>query len=90
MEKYINRSTQKVVKEMTKAFPVVMITGPRQVGKKTMLKHIGEKFNYVSLDNLKIRDLALNNEIGKGIVLCMIDNIFPIDRNNYYVPISYI
>ena len=32
----------------------------------------------------------LNNEIGKGIVLCMIDNIFPIDRNNYYVPISYI
>ncbi len=61
MEKYINRSTQKVVKEMAKAFPVVMITGPRQVGKTTMLKHIGEKFNYVSLDNLKIRDLALND-----------------------------
>lgn len=46
---------------MAKAFPVVMITGPRQVGKKTMLKHISEKFNYVSLDNLKIRDLALND-----------------------------
>ena len=29
-------------------------------------------------------------EIGNGIVLCMIDNIFPIDSNNYYVPIEYI
>ena len=32
----------------------------------------------------------LNMEIGKGIVLCMCDEIFPIDRDNYYVPVNYI
>ncbi len=32
----------------------------------------------------------LDNEIALGAFLCMIDQIFPIDRNNYYVPISYI
>ena len=39
--------------------------------------------------NFEVLD-SLNNEKGKGIVLCMSDEIFPIDRNNYYVPVSYI
>ena len=29
-------------------------------------------------------------DIGNGTVLCMIENIFAIDSNNYYVPIEYI
>ena len=29
-------------------------------------------------------------EVGNGIVLCMISNIFRVDENNYYVPIEYI
>ena len=28
--------------------------------------------------------------VGNGIVLCMMENIMPIDENNYYVPIEYI
>ena len=29
-------------------------------------------------------------EIGNGIVICMINDIFAIDDNNYFVPIEYI
>ena len=29
-------------------------------------------------------------EVGNGIVLCMSDDIFAIDENNYYIPIEYI
>ena len=28
--------------------------------------------------------------IGNGIVLCMMENILPIDENNYFIPIEYI
>lgn len=30
---YIKRSLEKVVSEVTKEYPVVLVTGPRQVGK---------------------------------------------------------
>jgi len=32
----------------------------------------------------------IKKEVGNGIVLCMCEEIFPIDRDNYYVPIRYI
>ena len=32
----------------------------------------------------------VKKEIGNGIVLCLIDNVFPIDSSNYMVPIWYI
>lgn len=59
-ERYINRIIEKTVKKVSKEFPVVMITGPRQVGKTTLLQ-IGKQtkeLNYVSLDSLKERILA--------------------------------
>ena len=49
----------------------------------------GKKPNGECTKNFEVLD-SLNNEKGKGIVLCMSDEIFPIDRNNYYVPVSYI
>ena len=57
---YIKRNIEKIFKEMEKTFPVVMVTGPRQVGKTTMLKELteNEKINYVTLDNLDARALA--------------------------------
>ena len=59
MEKYINRNIESVIEKMSKGFPVIMVTGPRQVGKTTMLMHINKNINYVSLDNLNARDLAI-------------------------------
>lgn len=58
--KYIARSLEKVIEEVTKEYPVVLVTGPRQVGKTTMLQKLmeGTSRNYVSLDDLNERNLA--------------------------------
>ncbi len=61
MEKYINRNIESVIEKMSKGFPVIMVTGPRQVGKTTMIMHINKNINYVSLDNLNARDLAISD-----------------------------
>ena len=57
---YISRSLEKVVSEVTKEYPVVLVTGPRQVGKTTMLQKLmeGTDRSYVSLDDLNERNLA--------------------------------
>ncbi|MCM1180461.1 MAG: ATP-binding protein [Clostridium sp.] len=58
--RYIQRSLEKVVLEVTKEYPVILVTGPRQVGKTTMLQKLmkGTDRNYVSLDDLNARNLA--------------------------------
>lgn len=57
--KYIKRSITGFFKKAGKQFPVLLVTGPRQVGKTTFLKHIMEKErNYVSLDDPIICSLA--------------------------------
>ena len=61
--KYISRNLEKVVSQVTKEYPVVLVTGPRQVGKTTMLQKLmeGTDRKYVSLDDLNERDLAKND-----------------------------
>lgn len=61
MESYITRNVEKVVRNLSRQFPVVMVTGPRQVGKTTMLRHINKEINYVTLDDLNARNLAVND-----------------------------
>lgn len=63
---YINRTMEKTVDKMKKSFPVIMITGPRQVGKTTLLsimaeKNKNEKINFISLDDLNARTLAIED-----------------------------
>lgn len=57
---YIKRSLEKVVLQVSGEYPVVLVTGPRQVGKTTMLQKLmeGTDRNYVSLDDLNERSLA--------------------------------
>lgn len=57
---YISRSLEKVVSEVTREYSVVLVTGPRQVGKTTMLQKLmeGTDRSYVSLDDLNERNLA--------------------------------
>lgn len=60
--RYINRDLEDIVLKLTKQFPAILVTGPRQVGKTTMLKMLAEKENrgrkYVTLDDLAERALA--------------------------------
>lgn len=60
---YIPRNLEKVVAEVTKEYPVVLVTGPRQVGKTTMLQKLmeGTSRSYVSLDDLNERSIAKND-----------------------------
>ena len=58
--KYIKRSLENVINEVTKEYPVVLVTGPRQVGKTTMLQKLmaGTDRGYVTLDDLNERNIA--------------------------------
>ena len=58
---YIKRTIENAIKRMNSSFPVVLITGPRQVGKTTVFRCCDEKRNYVSLDTLENRKLAKEN-----------------------------
>lgn len=57
---YISRSLETVVKQVTLEYPVVLVTGARQVGKTTMLQKLmeGTERRYVTLDDLNERSLA--------------------------------
>ena len=48
---YIIRHVEDVVKKATKMFSAVLITGPRQVGKTTLLKNLLGNLEYVSFDD---------------------------------------
>lgn len=62
---YINRHMEQRITELSKSWSAILLTGPRQSGKTTMLKRLAEKENigreYVSLDDLGARDMAKND-----------------------------
>ena len=59
---YIDRHMEKIVTELSTQYPAILITGPRQVGKTTMLEHLmeeeGRGREKVTLDDLNERELA--------------------------------
>ena len=63
--KYISRHMENRILELSKSYSAILLTGPRQAGKTTMLRELAEKENigrrYVTLDNLSERDLAKND-----------------------------
>ena len=57
---YIRRELERKFLHMSDFFKAVLVTGARQVGKTTMLKHLceGQNRTYVTLDNMMARTLA--------------------------------
>ncbi len=56
---YYRRTLEDAIGGASKQFPVVLVTGPRQVGKTTVLQHLcGKDRKYVTLDDLTLRTLA--------------------------------
>lgn len=59
---YYERAVEPTIKKINETFPVLIVTGPRQVGKTTLLTKIAEKERkIVSLDNPSIRAFAKND-----------------------------
>ena len=71
----IPRETATIIIKLRKQFPVITLTGPRQSGKTTLLRSIYNDIPYVSLEDIDIRNTAINdprgflNNFPKGAVL---------------------
>lgn len=60
---YIKRKIESTILEAAKYFPVITVTGPRQSGKTTMLKHIFPHLHYYSLEDLDTRSFAMEDPV---------------------------
>lgn len=62
---YITRELERKFLKMNGFFKAILVTGARQVGKTTMLKHLSEGTDraYVSLDNAMARELAKSDPV---------------------------
>lgn len=60
---YITRNIEQTINRTLSQFKVLLLTGARQVGKTTLLKHMAKDCNrtYVTLDDLAVRSLALSD-----------------------------
>lgn len=58
MDKYIKRHAENTVQKLSEMFGAVLVAGPRQVGKTTMLREIAANMNYITMDDMMIRAAA--------------------------------
>lgn len=60
---YLSRAMEPLLLEASQYFPVVSVTGPRQSGKTTLLKHCFPSYKYVSMKDVHLREYALQDPI---------------------------
>lgn len=62
---YMERALERKFLHMSSFFKAVLVTGARQVGKTTMLKHLaaGQSRTYVTMDNTMARTLAKSDPV---------------------------
>jgi hypothetical protein len=71
----IKRDLQKQLVSMAKKMPAIVLTGPRQSGKTTLLKTAFPNYEYVNLEHPPTRALALNDpdhflsQFTKGLII---------------------
>ena len=58
MDKYISRKVESIVLEAAQYFPVIIITGPRQSGKSTLIKHLFPDYFHCTLEDYDVRGRA--------------------------------
>ncbi len=60
----IPRESTAIISKLRKQFPVITLTGPRQSGKTTLLKSIYTDIPYASLEDIDLRNAALEDPRG--------------------------
>ena len=62
--RYITRELERKFLKLNDFFKVILVTGARQVGKTTMLKHLlSSDRTYVTMDNAMARELAQSDPV---------------------------
>jgi predicted AAA+ superfamily ATPase len=51
MKRYIHRAIEKELLDAAREFPAVVLTGPRQTGKSTLLQTIFPEHAYITFDD---------------------------------------
>ncbi len=60
--KYHRRSIEQIISEYKEQFPILLLTGPRQVGKSTLFKELfREEYKYFSLDDPILKEQIIND-----------------------------
>lgn len=63
---FIERQITSKIKQLADKFPVITLTGTRQCGKSTLLRHSFPEYQYASLEDLDLRKMA--NEDPRGFL----------------------
>lgn len=59
--KYVVRTLESKIARVSKGFPVIAVTGARQTGKSTMLRHLFKDYAYISFDDPVLRRGAMDD-----------------------------
>ena len=60
----VQREIETIAKKMFRKYPVISITGPRQSGKTTLIRHLFPDLPYVSLEDYDERQFAIQDPRG--------------------------
>jgi predicted AAA+ superfamily ATPase len=60
---YIQRTIEKLLPGILATFPCMAVTGPRQSGKSTLLRHALPEYRYVTLDDPAVLEQALSDPV---------------------------
>lgn len=77
----IRRNIEKVLKTLSKQYPVITITGPRQSGKTTLVKNFYKGYKYVNLENPRVEQEAKDDpekflsKFDEGVIIDEIQKI---------------
>ncbi len=64
MSQFIPRMLQKQLMKDATWFPIVSISGPRQSGKSTLVRHAFPEYPYVNLEDPQLRAAAIEDPVG--------------------------
>ena len=85
---FIPRTMAEAISEASRYFPIVTLTGPRQSGKSTLLRHIFENVPYYSMEDPDIRQSVVMDP--KGFLSQFCDGVIIDEVQNTPQLLSYL